>query len=303
MQSITNFYKPKKLFIMKKTLLYLILPMLFAASFVNAQIKVWDFGGETVADFGTYTFQNMINITNVGGLDVIPQNAWYASGTTAGATAVNLPAAIDISTGLLRWTGGTNSDRLRVSDTRITRWDTGVSAGTGNYSYLTGRVYVNQAASAGRGLWITVAAGQEITLIARADADGGTLNFGTQTASLNLAMTEYHFTAPAAGEYQIWGSVGKPSFYRLYLGNVTTPTTLANKSFQKELDITVYAKQNKIFLSNLKSKTQVNVYNVLGALVKTAQVDSDSSLDINSGVYIVNAKSAEGEKSVKVIVQ
>jgi hypothetical protein len=289
---------------MKKTLLYLILPMLFAATSVNAQIKVWDFGGATVEDFGGYTFQNMINITNVGGVDVIPQNAWYAVGTTAGATAVNLPAAIDITTGLLRWTGGVNSDRLRVLNTAITRWDTGASAGTGNYSYLTGRIYVNSAGATSRGLWVTLTAGQEITLIARADADGGTLNFGTETASLNLAMTEYHFTATTAGEYQIFGSVGKPSFYRLYLGNVTTPTTnLATKSFQKELDITVYAKQNKIFLSNLKSKTQVNVYNVLGALVKTAQVDSDSSLDINSGVYIVNAKSADGEKSVKVIVQ
>ena len=69
------------------------------------------------------------------------------------------------------------------------------------------------------------------------------------------------------------------------------------------MDITVYAKQNKIFLSNLKSKTQINVYNLLGALVKSAQADADTSLDVNSGIYIVNAKSADGEKSVKVIVQ
>ncbi|MBP6587670.1 MAG: T9SS type A sorting domain-containing protein [Flavobacterium sp.] len=57
-----------------------------------------------------------------------------------------------------------------------------------------------------------------------------------------------------------------------------------------------------MFLSNIKTSTKVNVYNVLGALVKTAQLDADSSLDVNGGVYIVNAKSAEGEKSVKVIV-
>jgi len=280
---------------MKKTLLYLILPMLFASSSVNAQIKVWDFGGETVADFGSYTFTNMLTPTAL--------NNWYPGTVVAGSTGVNIPAAVNITTGVLRWTGGVNSDRLRVSDLGISRWDTGVSAGTGNYLYLTGRIYVNSAGASARGLWITLTAGQEITIIARADADGGTLNFGTQTASLNLAMTEYHFTAATAGEYQIWGSVGKPSFYRLYLGNVTTPIDLANKSFQKELDILVYAKQNKIFLSNLKSKTQVNVYNLLGALVKSTQVDADSSLDINSGVYIVNAKSAEGEKSVKVIVQ
>lgn len=281
---------------MKKKLLYLIVPMLFAAVSVNAQIKVWDFGGETVANFGSYTFQNMLTPTAM--------NAWYPGTVTAGSTGVNLPAAIDITVGLLRWTGGVNSDRLRVLDTNISRWDTGASAGTANYSYLTGRMYVNSANASGRGLWITLTAGQEITIIARADAAGGVLNFNSQTAPLDTAMTEYHFTAATAGEYQIYGSVGKPSFYRLYLGNVITPTTaLANKSFQKLSDVTVFAKDNKIFLSNLKSKTQVNVYNVLGALVKTAQVDADTSLDIDSGVYIVNAKSADGEKSVKVIVQ
>ncbi len=270
--------------------------MLFAAVSVNAQIKVWDFGGETVANFGSYTFQNMLTPAAL--------NAWYPGTVTAGSTAVNLPAAIDITTGLLRWTGGTNSDRLRVVDTNISRWDTSVSAGSANYSYLTGRMYVNSSNASSRGLWITLTAGQEITIIARADADGGTLNFGTQTAALNLAMTEYHFTAATAGEYQIYGSVGKPSFYRLYLGNVTTPTTaLSTSSFQKASDVIVFAKDNKIYLSNLKSKTQVSVYNVLGALVKTAQADADTSLDIDSGVYIVNAKSADGEKSVKVIVK
>ena len=106
----------------------------------------------------------------------------------------------------------------------------------------------------------------------------------------------YLFSDAGANYYKIEviasGSTG--------LGNTTT---LANKSFQKELDITVYAEQNKIFLSNLKSKTQVNVYNLLGALVKSTQADADTSLDINSGIYIVNAKSADGEKSVKGIVQ
>lgn len=65
----------------------------------------------------------------------------------------------------------------------------------------------------------------------------------------------------------------------------------------------MYSKDSKIFLSNIKSSTQVEVYNVLGALVKSAQADADTSLDINSGVYIVKAKSIDGENAVKVMVQ
>lgn len=282
---------------MKKTLLYLIIPMLFASASVNSQIKVWDFGGETVANFGSYTFQNMISPTAM--------NTWYGGTVVAGTTGVTLPASLDITTGLLRWAGGVNSDRLRVLDTNISRYDTGASAGTADYSYLTGRMYVNSSSGTGRGLFITLTAGQQITVIARADADGSTLNFNTQTAPLNLAMTEYHFTATTAGEYQLFASTGgKVSYYRLYLGNVTTPTTaLGVKSFQKVSDVNVYSKESKIFLSNIKSKTQVSVYNVLGALVKSINADGDVSLDINGGVYIVNAKSADGAKSVKVIVQ
>jgi len=138
----------------------------------------------------------------------------------------------------------------------------------------------------------------------------GTTLLGSGTANSGANGDLVIFTATisavqaAVGKIYIYGDTTSNNIYKIEVAgaNVTTPA-LSNKSFQKELDITVYAKQNKIFLSNLKSKTDVNVYNVLGALVKTAQLDSDTSLDINSGVYIVNAKSDEGEKSVKVIVQ
>ena len=40
-----------------------------------------------------------------------------------------------------------------------------------------------------------------------------------------------------------------------------------------------------------------------GALVKSVKASENTSFELQSGVYIVNAKSAEGEKSVKVLVQ
>ena len=45
---------------MKKKLLYLILPMLFAASTINGQIKVWDFGANPMGA----GFTDMITVAN-----------------------------------------------------------------------------------------------------------------------------------------------------------------------------------------------------------------------------------------------
>ena len=108
----------------------------------------------------------------------------------------------------------------------------------------------------------------------------------------------------AVGKIYIYGDTTSSNLYKIEVtgANVTTPT-LANQSFKKELDIAVYANNNKIFLSNIKSSTKVNVYNVLGALVQSVQVDADTNLDVKSGIYIVNAKSADGEKSLKVVVK
>ncbi|WP_304196440.1 T9SS type A sorting domain-containing protein [Flavobacterium alvei] len=105
------------------------------------------------------------------------------------------------------------------------------------------------------------------------------------------------------------GSVAGSDKYRIYTVDKAfnysnaAVTSLNAKSFNKELDITVYSKDSKIYFSNIKSSTQVNIYNTLGSLLKTIKIDGDASLDINQGVYIINVKSAEGEKSVKIIVK
>ncbi len=112
-------------------------------------------------------------------------------------------------------------------------------------------------------------------------------------------------SATVNGNVYIYGDAS----CNLYRITVTGPLgttqllSLSNQNFQKVSDITIYAKDGKINLSNIKSNTSVSVYNVLGALVKSVQTDGNTSLDINSGIYIVNAKSAQGEQSVKVIVK
>ncbi|MNG35920.1 hypothetical protein D3C84_1227920 [compost metagenome] len=55
-------------------------------------------------------------------------------------------------------------------------------------------------------------------------------------------------------------------------------------------------------MSNVKSDTQVDVYGISGVLVKSFKTGSDTSFDLNTGIYVVRSKSTEGEKSAKVLV-
>ncbi len=299
---------------MKKKLLYLTSIVLFSASSINAQIKVWDFGAE---DMGA-GYTNMLDVTKMN-------TVVYSGAAAAGSEATtNLIGSFTVDK--IKVLGG-GTDRIRTTNPSITRYD-GISTtsplphpifnSTATYtpSGYFGSLYFNGKGTSTKWCYtLTLTAGQEVTMICKSystsSSTQGTLEVsGPSVVTIPpypvvanpLGMQEVHFTAGAAGDYIIYDSSSKLQVYRIYFGNVTS-TFLANKVFQKELGVVVFAKDSKIFLSNIKSSTKVKVYNVLGALVKSAQADADTSLDINAGVYIVKAKSAEGEKSVKVIVQ
>lgn len=303
------------LVIMKKKLLYLIIPMLFSATYVSAQTDVWDFGGCPDSELGTgYVNQATPAILTAA-----------SSGTSGTSATTNILGTF--TAGRLTYTAGSN-DRFRTNNTALTRYDENIGGSptitpvfSPAPSYY-GRIYCSGAGGANRVIKMTLNANENVTIICRIESSNGNLTFNVPSGATAIApipmtvapaivapattttgtISEIHFTASLAGDYSFYMSVGKMTVYRIYAANVSG-VVLGTTSFQKQSDVAVYAKDGKIFLSNIKSSTKVEVYSVLGALVKSTQADADTSLDINSGVYIVKAKSAEGEKSVKVIVQ
>jgi hypothetical protein len=272
---------------MKKKLLLLILPMLFAAISVNAQTKTWDFGNDTTKWPLTAGIGSNEMVVDQLGLFPISTNTNFGAITASGASFTD---------------GYTAVNRFQLN---------GGGGGTaGNLLPIQRYIYFTVDGACTVKVWFkTGSNGSARTVLC---TNGTTLlGSGTSVSSLpGPAVDLVIFTAnisaaqAAVGKIYIYGDTTSSNLYKVEVtgANVTTPA-LATKNFQKELDVTVYAKNSKIFLSSVKSSTKVNVYNVLGALVKTAQFDADSSLDINSGIYIVNAKSTDGEKSVKVIVK
>ena len=202
---------------MKKYFYFLFITVLFKSITLNAQnTDVWDFGA-TQLDTNLYT--NLLNETTI--------NSWYSSSITPGSVSTSNVMPASFSAGALSWSGGT-SDRLRTTNTAITRYDTNIASVTTH----NGRIYCNgNATMAGniassRYLGLTLAEDDEVKVIARGDT-AGLLTFAyvtnpslqtdnVATTATSGSVTEVNYVAKNAGAYRIYDATAKASFYRIY---------------------------------------------------------------------------------------
>jgi len=302
---------------MKKTLLLLIFPLLFSASNVDAQIKVWDFGADPL---GT-GFTNMITVANQTTCGL------FTAGSLTYGTASNSVPTITASHAFGELTINTLAgDRWRSDNTDLVLYDTQLN-NTFNTVGVTpvftgavksGRLAFNGTGNATRRYYtMTLAAGQTMTIYWKSNLiAAGNLTVTVPPGSTVPLTSAYpavsgtpdfkttKITADVAGAYTVGDYTGKMETYRIYLADVNAGIySLSNNNFESGLSLDVFSVKNQVYVTNIASETQVNVYNMTGALVKSFSTSSDMNFDLNSGFYIVNVKSAEGQKSVKVLIK
>ena len=201
---------------MKKCIYFLFIILFSNVIKVDAQMTdVWDFGA-TQLDPNLYN--NLLNETTI--------NSWYASSITPGSVSTANVMPVSFTAGALSWAGGT-SDRLRTTNTLITRYDTNIASVTTH----NGRIYCNgNATMAGniassRYLGLTLAEDDEVKVIARGDT-AGLLTFANvsnpslqtdnvATTATSGSITEVNYVAKYAGTYRIYDATAKASFYRI----------------------------------------------------------------------------------------
>ncbi len=172
----------------------------------SGKIDVWDFGAEQL---DTSIYKNRLNEEII--------NSWYDESITTGSSGNVLPG---FTAGVLSWIGGHN-DRLRTTNTKLTRYDENISKGKDLY---TGRVYVNSASNTGRFMSLTLSEDDEVTVIGLSQNGSGRLNFEyvadpeVQTDQLPLGpeVDTLVFVAKNAGTYHIFDDQDKPSYFRIY---------------------------------------------------------------------------------------
>ncbi|MBP1677495.1 MAG: hypothetical protein H6Q20_2054 [Bacteroidetes bacterium] len=275
---------------MKKiTLLLSVFMFICTGLLADAQkTEVWDFGA---AQLDEATYNN--NLTEA----VI--NAWY-SGITAGSTGKNVPATW--TAGALTWTSASaTSDRLRTSNTNLTRYDSSGAPTTFGNETLTGALYVNSTAAANRYFTLTANEDDEITIFVKSQNAAGSINFINQTttgqadilASSNSGSV-LKFYAQKAGNFKIYDSLDKPFYYRILRKAATYQSISGTVDITQAADIPSGYKV--VFTANGKSWVCATTSNTYTAALPVGFTYSVSIQDAN-GYIITTAKTVEVSSS------
>lgn len=199
---------------MKKHLHFFVIICSLCVSFLQAQTTdVWDFGA---AQLDVNSYNNLLNETVI--------NSWYPGSVSPGSTGISFPTSF--TSGALSWVGN-SGDRLRTTNTNLSRYDANVASVTD----YTGRVYCNgtpnltSGVPTNRFMRIALNEDDEITIICRVDA-GGSLTFVNENnpslqndilpvTSAAGATSQIKFVAKNAGSFKIYVADGKASIFRI----------------------------------------------------------------------------------------
>ncbi|GAA4294008.1 pectinesterase family protein [Aestuariibaculum suncheonense] len=176
----------------------------------NGLPDVWDFGAVQLDDT---QYNNKLTEDDI--------NAWYGASISPGTAGVTLPS---FTAGVLSWVGG-SSDRLRTSNTNLSRYDENLSGVT----EYTGRIYVNATGATGRYLSIALSEDDELTIWGLSQNGSGKLHFeyvpdpSAQNDIVDLpgTLTEIKFVAKSAGTYHLYDATDKPSYYHIVRKDAT----------------------------------------------------------------------------------
>ena len=124
----------------------------------NGLADVWDFGASQLDDS---KFNNKLTE------DII--NSFYPESVTPGSGGNLFP---NFSVGDLTWVGGGN-DRLRTSNTNLTRYDENIS----EYEDFKGRLYINASGASSRFISLELNENDEVTLWGLTQNGNGNIHF------------------------------------------------------------------------------------------------------------------------------
>lgn len=263
---------------MRKKLLSVVLPILFFGTIVNAQTKIWDFGNDTTTWPLSSGIGNDPMVVDNLGLFPIPTNTNFGA-----VTANNLTFGDGFSaTQRFQMNGG------------------GYPAGEFQPMPTQRYLFFGVSGACTVKVWFRTGSNGAVRTLYVSD---GTQAVGSATTNANgngdFPILTANYTGGATTLY-IYGDLAT-NLYKVEVTGATVETTLSLDNLDK-FTTNVFGAGNQVYVQNVVSNTEVRVYGITGALVKSFNTTSDVNFELNKGLYIVNVKSEEGEKSVKVLM-
>ncbi|WP_179021065.1 T9SS type A sorting domain-containing protein [Winogradskyella forsetii] len=275
---------------MKTKLLLFILPMLLLAATLQAQTKVWDFGGDA-----TYTSPEQIALWPVATFNAaegvtVEKDNLFLVGDSSGDKFGEIENA-----GGATWDAGTDDEYTAINRFKFN----GGSNPTDflpSYSYMyfpvTGPVDVK--------IWFRSGSSSDTERILYI-SDGTTLLNSFQAVGNGDPETITASYTGTGGNIYIYDS----NSFNLYKIEVTGvgADVLGIEDVDTAMSTSVKSVNDRIYISNVTSNTEVSIYSITGTLVKTVNTNTDLDFSFNSGLYFARITTSEGESSVKLLVQ
>lgn len=262
---------------MRKKLLSLVVSTLFFGTVSNAQ-TVWDFGNSNDWPENAGYSEN-----------TVVQNLGFFANTGTSTSYVGQVEANNSGTFSDDYTG---TKRLKLNGGSYDSGETSFVLPTKRYLYFavtgacTVKVWFRTGGGGSRNLYVT-------------DGTNVVGTIGSTTSGDRLILTA-NYTG-GAGNLYIAGDQASNIMKIEVSANVGT-TTLSTNDFQSKAVTNVFSNGKNVFVSNVQSETEISVYSITGQLVQSFKTTSDMDFQLNRGLYVVRAKSNEGEKAVKVFV-
>jgi len=115
----------------------------------------------------------------------------------------------------------------------------------------------------------------------------------TPTLTDATAISTFNFTKGTDN----WDPI--PSLVALETGGLSTGILTS----QNTSTVQISAGVGKVFVSNVKSETRIDIYGLDGVLVQSRKITVDTNIALNEGTWIVKAIAVDGNKVVKVITK
>jgi hypothetical protein len=276
---------------MKKKLLLFILPMLLFTAMLQSQTKVWDFGGNP-----TYTSAEQIALWPVVAFNAaenttVEKDNLFLVGDSSGDQFGEIE-----NSGGATWDAGTGDEYAAVNRFKFNGSGASIGAYIPTHSYLYFpvtddvdiKIWYRASGTGERYLYIT----DGTSLLGSSNWDS-TTNPYTLTASKNGSGTVYIY--------------GAGNSFNLYKIEVTGPgaadLVLGLNDKVSSVSTNIRAMGDRIYVSNVKTSTEVNIYSITGALVKSFKTNTDTDFSFKTGLWIASVKTLEGQKAVKLVTQ
>ena len=248
---------------MKQKLLLFILPMLLLTVTIQAQTKIWDFGGDPA-----YTSPEQIAMWPIA--------------------AFNAAEATTVEKDKLFLVGDSSGDKFgQIENAGGATWD----AGTGDFP-VTGAVDVK--------IWFRSGSSSDTERILYI-SDGTTLLNSHQVVGTGEPQTITASYTGTGGNIYIYDSNSFNLYKIVVTGAGASDLVLSASDFKSPVSTNIKAIGDRIYVSNVKLNTEVNIYSITGALVKSFKTNADTDFEFKSGLYIATVKTIEGQKAVKLL--